>query len=347
MVEDEETARLFCRSYDVTPEGNFEGGNILHRSSEPEALARFLEVDPERLASAASAARAALFEARQQRPAPERDDKVIVSWNGLMISAMARGSQVLGRADYLASARAAARFLLDSLVVDGRLRHVHKDGRARIPAFQDDYAALLTGLVDLYEATFEVSWLQEATLLARAMIDRFRDSEEGGFYFVEAGREDLLVRTKNPFDGATPAGNSLAAIGLLRLAALTGETDFHRCAEETLHLYARLLERSPAACPFMACALHHYRRGPLEVTVVGPADSRRPFVEAANRPYLPTRALSGGDGDMVGAQTVPSLRERRPGPAGGARAYVCRDSVCSAPISDVSEFSRLLVDGHE
>ena len=345
VVEDEETARLFCRSYDVTPEGNFEGSNILHQSSGPEALARFLDVDPERLAAAATA-RAALFEARRQRVAPDRDDKVIVSWNGLMISAMARGSQVLGSADYLASAAAAARFLLDSLVVDGQLRHVHKDGRARIPAFQDDYAALLTGLVDLYEATFEVAWLQEATLLARTMIDRFRDSEEGGFYFVQAGREDLLVRTKNPFDGATPAGNSLAAMGLLRLAALTGETDFHRCAEETLHLYARLLERSPAACPFMACALHQYRNGPLEVTVVGAVDSRRPLVEAANRPYLPTRALSGGDGDTAGEAIVPALRDRRPGAAGEARAYVCRDSVCSAPVSDVSEFSRLLADGH-
>ena len=346
VIEDEEEARLFCRSYDVTPEGNFEGSNILHPSSEPEALARFLDVDPERLASAVSSARASLFEARRQRVAPDRDDKVIVSWNGLMISAMARGAQVLGGADYLVSASRAARFLLDALVVDGRLMHVHKDGRARIAAFQDDYAALVAGLVDLYEATFEVSWLQEAATLARTMIERFRDPEEGGFYFVEAGREDLLVRTKNPFDGATPAGNSLAAMGLLRLAALTGETDFRRCAEETLHLYARLLERSPAACPFMACALHQYRRGALEVTVVGSADSRRPLVEAANRPYLPTRVLSGGDGDTPGAATVPALRERRPGAAGEARAFVCRDSVCSAPVSDVTELSRLLADSH-
>ena len=345
VIEDEETARLFCRTYDVTPEGNFEGRSILHLSSEPEGLARFLGVDPQGLASANSAARAALFEARRRRVAPDRDDKVIASWNGLMVGAMARGAQVLGDPAYLASAGQAARFVLDRMVPEGRLLHVYKDGEARIAACQDDYAALVAGLVDLYEATFEAGWLREATTLARAMIERFRDPDEGGFFFVDAGRDDLLVRTKNPFDGATPAGNSLAAMALLRLGALTGEADFHRCAEETLHLYARLLERSPGACPFMACALHQYLRGPLEVTVVGAEDSRRPFVEAANRPYLPTRVLSGGAGVAAAAEAVvPALAERRPGAGGGARAYVCRDSVCSAPVEDVAELTRLLAE---
>ena len=347
VIEDEETAHLFCRCYDVTPEGNFEGANILHRSSEPEGLTRFLDIDPERLASAISAARTALFEARRQRVTPGRDDKVITSWNGLMISAMARGSQVLGDPGYLDSACRAARFLLEALVVDGGLFHVYKDGRARIAAFQDDYAALVTGLVDLYEATFEESWLLVASTLARTMIARFWDDAEGGFFYVDSGRDDLLVRTKNPFDGATPAGNSLAAMALLRLGALTGETDFRRCAEETLHLYARLLERSPGACPFMACALHQYRRGSLEISVVGSADSRRPFVEAANRLYMPTRVLSGGCSDPAGAATiVPALQERRPGAGGEARAYVCQDSVCSAPVADVAEFTRLLGEVH-
>ena len=345
-LEDEEQARLFCRYYDVTPEGNFEHGqSILHVGDEAPVLARFLDVDEETLQDAVGTGRRALFAARAQRVAPDRDDKVLVSWNGLMIHAMARGYAVFGELGYLHSATAAASFLVDTVVVDGQLRHVYKDGRASIPAFQDDYAALVIGLVSLYEATFDSRWLAAARRFADAMVERFWDHDgDGGFYFVEAGRDDLLVRTKNPFDGATPAGNSLAAIGLLRLAALTGDAALRRRAEDTLALYAPILEQSPSACPFMAGALHMLRHGALEVTVIGSPPARQPYLDAVAARYLPNLALSGSEApvDPGDAQLLPLLRDRPAGAGAAARAYVCRDSVCSAPVEDVDAFIQLL-----
>ena len=346
VIEDEEEARLFCRTYDVTPEGNFEGSNILHPSSEPEALARFLDVDPRaaglgrvvgegRPVRGPPAARGARPGRQGDRLVERADDQ---RHGAGLPGPGQRGLPGLGEPGGAFPPRRARRRRTTDARPQGRAGpHRRLPGRLRRP--RHGPGGPLRG--DLRGE------LAPGGRRPGADHDRALPGPGGGgFYFVEAGREDLLVRTKNPFDGATPAGNSLAAMGLLRLAALTGETDFHRCAEETLHLYARLLERSPAACPFMACALHQYRRGALEVTVVGSADSRRPLVEAANRPYLPTRVLSGGDGDTPGAATVPALRERRPGAAGEARAFVCRDSVCSAPVSDVTELSRLLADSH-
>ena len=346
VIDDEETARLFCAYYDITPHGNFEGNSILHVDTDIDAEARILEVSPQDLQKAVGDGRRRLFEARTWRVAPGRDDKVLVTWNGLMISAMARGYQAYGEPAWLDSARVAARFLLDHLVVDGELRHSWKDGRAGpVSAFQDDYAAFVGGLVDLFEATLEPRWLAAAVDLADSMISRFWDADgEGGFFYAEEGRADLIVRTKNPYDGATPSGNSMAALALLRLAALTDETRFHDCAEATLSAYADLLESAPTACCLMACALYQYRSGALELTVMGAAEARQPFLRAAHDSYLPNRVISGADAALDGeaADLLPLLRERRPAADGGARAYVCRDATCSAPLEDVSEFAQLL-----
>jgi uncharacterized protein YyaL (SSP411 family) len=346
VIDDEERARLFCAYYDITPQGNFEGNSILHVDTDIEAEARLLGVSAQTLQEAVDDGRRRLFEARTRRVAPGRDDKILVTWNGLMISAMARGYEAFGEAVWLDSARGAARFLLDHLIVDGELRHGWKDGRAGpVGAFQDDYAALIGGLVDLFEATLEPCWLAAAVDLADSMIKRFWDAEgEGGFFYAEEGRSDLIVRTKNPYDGATPSGNSMAALALLRLAALTDADRFHDCAEATLSAYASLLERAPTACCLMACALYQYRGGALELTVMGVAEARQPLLRAVHDRYLPNRVISGADTEADGqaADLLPLLRQRPAAPDGGARAYVCRDSTCSAPLEDVSQFARLL-----
>ncbi|HCL29600.1 MAG TPA: thioredoxin domain-containing protein [Candidatus Latescibacteria bacterium] len=344
VVDDEKTARMFCAYYDITPQGNFEGNSILHIEADVDEQARLLGVSVESLEAALADCRRRLFEARAWRVAPGRDDKVVVAWNGLMISAMARGYEAFGEQAWLTSARKAAQFLLDEAIVTRELRHSWKDGKAPIYAFQDDYAALIGGLVDLYEASLEPCWLRAAVELADQMIERFwDDTGEGGFFYADAGRTDLLVRTKNPFDGATPAGNSMAALALLRLAALTDEVRFSDHAEATLRAYTNLLESAPTACCLMICALSQSRAGALEVSIMGSEDGRRPFLRAVHDSYLPNRVISGGAGDDEATDLLPLLRERRAAGDGGARAYVCRDSTCSAPVAQVSEFAQLLV----
>ena len=345
VIDDEETARLFCAFYDITQQGNFEGNSILHTAADVEEQARLLGVSEQALETALDDGRRRLFEDRSWRVAPGRDDKVLVAWNGMMISAMARGYEAFGETAWLDSARLAARFLLDQLVVGGELWHSWKDGKAPVGAFQDDYAALIGGLVDLYEASFEPTWLAAAVVLADEMIARFWDADgEGGFYYAEAGRADLLVRTKNPFDGATPSGNSMAAMALLRLAALTDETRFQQHAEGTLQAYVSLLESAPTACCLMACALSQYRSGVLELSFVGAPRDRAPLLRVAHDRYLPNRVVSGADA-MVhgdGAGLLPLLRERRPAADGSAQSYVCRDAVCSAPLQGESALAALL-----
>ncbi|HJP29057.1 MAG: thioredoxin domain-containing protein [Candidatus Latescibacteria bacterium] len=345
VIDDEHTAKRVCAYYDITPEGNFEGDSVLHVSADIDEQARLLGVSRTELQSAIDDGRRRLFEARAWRCAPGRDDKVLAAWNGLMISAMARGYEAFGESAWLDSATMAARFLLEHLVVDGSLRHGWKDGQASVHAFQDDYAALVGGLVDLYEATFEPRWLASAVDLAEQMIERFWDTDgEGGFYYAEADRSDLIVRTKNPFDGATPSGNSLAALALLRLATLTDVNRFRDCAEATLRAYGGLLQSSPLACCHMACALSQFRCGPLELTFMGAAEARRPFLRTTHESYLPNRVISGAEtaSDDSTTDLLPLLRERHLPADGSLHVYVCRNSSCSAPLTDVAEFSRTL-----
>ena len=234
-----EEAPLFCRYFDISPEGNFEHGkSILNVPADLEGLAGFLKVDESRLADVVARGRKTLFEAREARVKPGRDEKVQVNWNGLMISAFALAYQVLGKPAYLEAAERAARFILERMRTDeGGLLHVYKDGRARIDGYQDDYAFLINALIDLYQATFEVTWLKTARELTETMIDRFWDEVEGGFFFVGKDHEALIVRSKNPYDNAIPSGNSVGTIALLRLGALLGREDFREKAERTLKLF--------------------------------------------------------------------------------------------------------------
>ena len=334
-----EDAPLFSRYFGVTQEGNFEGGSsILHVAEELPELARSLGVDETELARVVESGRVRLFAARQGRVSPARDDKIIVAWNGLMMSAMAQGFNVLGEAAYLNSAREAASFILSELVVEGELMHTWKDGRARFRAFQDDYACLVNGLLDLYEASFEVKWLEAARGLADAMCRRFWDAEHGGFFYTEEGEQDLIVRTKNPFDNATPSGNSMAALALLRLAAFLGDSSYSERAVSTLQMLNELVKRSPTACPQMMCALDFLQQHPREVAIVGFPRDRAPFVDAVHARFLPNKVVIAWapDDETTVGDLIPLLVGKMRSDE-GARAYVCANSVCLSPASSVDE----------
>ena len=343
-----EEARLFMRYYDVTPEGNFEDGkSILHVDAELADVARLLQVDEEVLRQAVEQGKQRLFEARAQRVAPGRDEKILVAWNGLMISAMARAHQILGEETYLETAVRAAEFILGEMVVDGQLLHTCKDGQARLPAYQDDYACLCNGLIDLYEASFDPRWLRAARELCQDMAERFWDVEQGGFFYTEAAAEDLIVRTKNPFDNATPSGNSVGALALLRLAGLTGDDELREKGQQALLLFAGLMQRAPSSCAQMLCALDFYESRPFEVALVGSPAGRRELWRALHGGFVPNKVVLGADPADCPAglvQELPLLEGKVSRNDETARAYVCRDFTCSPPVNSGEELCKLLAD---
>ena len=333
-----EQARLFCRYYDVTPEGNFEGKNILHVSSETADLAVFLGVEVDELQRAVALGRERLLAVREKRVRPARDDKIVVSWNGLMISAMARAHAVLDHRRYLDSGEAAAALILSELRSDnGGLMHSFKDGKSSGGGFQDDYACFINGLIDLYEASYDSGWLREAVELADQMVERFWDPEGSSFFFTEAGDTDLIVRSKNPFDNATPSGNSMAALAMMRLGALTGNESLWEKGVGTVASFAGLLERSPTSFAQMGCAFDFSMQKPLEIAVVGEGMGFRPRSAAVHEHFLPNKVVCGWPSRA--GRDAPSEEVERLVPLLAGKcsnrlpaAYVCEKMVCSPPI---------------
>ena len=221
------------------------------------------------------------------------------------------------------------------MVCDGRLLHTYKDGRARIPAYQDDYACLVNGLLDLYEASFELRFFAAAEHWAREMVARFWDEEHGGFFYAGAEATDLIVRTKNPFDNATPSGNSLGALALLRLGAMKGDQALGQQGEQTLVLFEQLLRRAPSAGAQMLCALDFYLARPTEVALVGDQAECRAFAVALYQGFVPNKVvLAAGVGADEAAAALPLLEGKL---AVGGRAYVCRDATCSRPLATAAD----------
>ncbi|MBC8289746.1 MAG: thioredoxin domain-containing protein, partial [Planctomycetes bacterium] len=236
-------ARILGEAYDVSAHGNWEGKTILNRPKPHDEVAKLLEMTPEDLEAILARCRKSLFEARAKRIAPGRDDKVLVSWNGLMISAMAQAGSVLAEEKYITAARSAVDFILSNMRdEDGRLLHSFKDGRARFNGYLDDYVCLIDGLIDLYQATFDESLITCAVELANRVFDQFGD-ETGGFFYTSSDHEELITRSKDGQDNAVPSGNGMAAYALLRLARLTSDARIEDQAEQTLDAISGQMQR--------------------------------------------------------------------------------------------------------
>ena len=241
-----ESARVFCRVYDVTEVGNFEGRNILHLSRPLEIEAKMLGREPAQLAAELAAARQRLLASRTKRIRPGRDEKVLVSWNSLAIDALARAGAAFHEPRYTTAAGAAAEFLLTHLRRDdGRLLHYWRDGRAKCEAYLDDYAGLACALLALYEADGTQAWLDQAIGLADEILARFADREHGGFFFTAADHEPLIVRKKDAIDNPVPSGNGLAAMLFLRLHAICRRDDYRAAAEATLRACLPWMRQAP------------------------------------------------------------------------------------------------------
>jgi uncharacterized protein len=327
-------AAIFCARFGVRPEGNvdedphgeFTGRNILY-----EAMREDEAVQATRL----EGAKRTLFEVRAKRPRPHLDTKVLTSWNGLMISAFAKGYVVLGGKQYLDAAERATSFLLSAMydASSGRLLRRFCEGEAAVPAFLDDYAFFAQALIDLFEAGFNPAYLETAANLANHGLQQFEDSEQGGFFSTVGGASDLLVRMKDDYDGAEPSGNSVAANVLLRLAHLTGDTAFRDRAEKCLRWVAPKLEAQPTIAPQMLVALGRWLSEPEQVVIrcaaITPEVERLLAEQRKNfSPNSVVLVITDDSADKL-TGTAPFLAqlERR----GRITLYECRNFACELP----------------
>jgi uncharacterized protein len=342
-----EGGKAFCAFYDVRAGGNWEGRSILNVPREADAAAKEAGVDPGRLEAILGEARTRLLERRNFRVPPGLDDKILCSWNALMISAMARGHQVLEEPRYLRRARAAARFLLEKMRSPaGVLLRTCRKGSARLDGSLDDYAFLAAALVDLYESDFNPLWIREARALVARMVDQFWDEAAGGFFFTRSDQEHMITRSKTGYDGALPSGNSAAALALLRLGRLTGDEDLGVRAGKILRAYRDAMGQMPAGFSAMMCAYDFHGGEAREVAIVGKEDSpsTQEMLRAVRGRFLPHKvvAFSPDDSPAPGTSSEIPLLEGKAALGGKTTAYVCQGFHCKAPTHDAEMLEKML-----
>ena len=334
---------LFCAYYDVTAAGNFEGLNILHVTQPAEEVAADFNVSIEHLNEVLDRGRKLLFQIREQRIKPGRDEKILTAWNGLMLASLAEASVILDRDDFREAAVRNADFVLANMQKEGLLLRTFKDGVAKLNGYLEDYACFVDGLIILFEVTGKLHWLEQAVTLADKMIEEFWDDQDGGFYYTGKNHERLIVRLKDYLDNATPSGNSVAADVLFRLGQLTGNDAYGRKGITVLRLQSDPLVKYPSGFGRALCALDFYLSSPKEIAVIGDSDSgdTKALLRAIWSRYVPNKVVAAAsERDERAARLVPLLRER-PKIEGKATAYVCDNYTCLAPVTDSAELSRL------
>ena len=333
----EDEAKTFAYVYDVSEEGNFEGDNILNLHKPLEVCAQILERDLGELKQELADSRDKLLAARESRIHPGLDDKVLVSWNGLMIDSMAQAAGVLDEPKYLAAATRAADFIWAQMRRDdGRLLHTWREGRAHLDAYLDDYGCLANALVTLYEASFAERHIDRAVQLAEMMLEFFHDRDQGGFFFTASDHEELIARQKDYQDNAVPSGGSMAALALLRLAKLTGRSDFAEAAEETLQSAAGLMQQSAMATGQMRIALDFYLGPTPELVLTGSDEVMAPVLRDLRHRYLPNHVVARRtQAEDERSPHLAALFAGRESDDDEPTLYVCENFTCREPIQGV------------
>jgi uncharacterized protein YyaL (SSP411 family) len=334
----------FIRTYyGVKAQGNFEHANILHVASDLGQAARAAGIPPGEAEAALRESRRALYEARRKRVPPLTDTKIITAWNGLALSALARGAQVLDAPAYAVEARRSADFILSKLLSEGRLKRIWKDGRAKAEGTLTDYAFLAAGLLDLYEASADLRYLRAAKGLMETLDAHFGDPEGGGYFLTPEGGERLIARQKPESDGAVPSGNSVAAANLLRLAEFTSEDGYRERADALVRGVSGILARSPRAATKLRSVIDFRNDLPKEIVIVKPAPEAEagPLLAKLRTAFVPNRVLVVVSEDEAAGEVgkaLPLVRGKK-ALEGRATAYVCEQRVCALPTSDPAVFA--------
>ncbi len=330
---------MFCRVYDITDRGNFEGKNI------PSLINANGKIDVKDLPNAEyviADARRKLLEVRERRVKPLRDDKILTGWNGLMLSGVLDAYQTLGNAAYLDMAEKALAFLLEHAYKNGRLFRTVTGGIGKLNAYLDDYAFLAAALIDAFEATAKPAYLDKARELTAVMLEQFWDSQAGGCFFTGKDHEPLIQRMKTAEDSAIPSGNAVAAMNFLRLFHYTGEPNYLDKAEQTLRLFRAHMDQNPFGMASMLCALDFYLAKPKEIVLVGKpgaAEMKDLLLKIYGR-YVPNKTLVRVD--SAGSGYVPAVAKGKTAIDGKPTAYVCHNFTCSQPVTDWPALEKLL-----
>jgi uncharacterized protein YyaL (SSP411 family) len=346
-------AELFIKTYNVEKQGNFKeeasgektGSNILYLKMPFSDLARSFGMSAEEFGDKIESSRKKLFDVRERRVHPHKDDKVLTDWNGLMIAALSRGAGVLNDTLYSDAAKRAADFVLGKMRDSkGRLLHRWRDGEAGIRGSIDDYSFFIWGLLELYESTFDIKYLKAALLLQTEMNELFWDDKSGGFYFTSHDAEELITRQKEVYDGAIPSGNSVAMLNLLRIGRITGDSAYDEMASKLAKAFSQSVEQAPMAYTQLLSSLDFAIGPSYEVVVAGDPASpdTKEMLSALRKKYVPNKVLLFKGGDAEGITTIAEFTKGQSAIGGKATAYVCLDHVCNLPTTDLSKALELL-----
>lgn len=343
LLGDPLVAERFRQTYDITESGNFEGHSIPRLKQSIAQYAQEFGTTEQELRDEMQKAREVLFNARCQRIRPGKDDKILASWNGLMIEALAKAGATFHEAAYLDAAKRAATFVLEQMTDDaGRLLHTYRHGKAKLSAYLDDYTYLASAMFALYEATFEPSWLEHAQKLIDTAIEHFYDTESGGFFYTADDHEQLIARNKDFYDHSVPSGNGVAALVLAKLGKLLGNEKYLQLAETTMSAAADVLQKHPIAAGQLLVA-YDYLHQPGSEVVIAAADraSCDELIQAVHNQYQPnTLLVLAIDGEDLGPSLQP-LVSGKTSRDGQPTVYVCENFQCNAPVS-ASEYLHTL-----
>jgi hypothetical protein len=333
----------FCGYYGVTPQGNFEGEtSVLNIASTMEKISELYGISIPELEEVLEEGRQKLYAEREKRIRPDRDEKILTSWNGLMISSFVDGFKVTENERYIEEAKKAARFILEEMRKDGHLMRVFHQGKSHVKGYSEDYAFFIQALIDLYEATFEIDWLKEADDLNRRMIHQFWDERNGGFFFTGKENEPLIARSKNPYDNVIPSSNSVALFNLIRLGYLTGEESLKQKAEQIIHLFYKFLSEHPSGFTHMLSGLSFFL-DPEEIGIIGSKNDLRTksMLQEIYRAYLPNKILSLKDPQKpIEGSWFPFLMEK--GVIEVPTTFVCKGFTCLPPVRNEEELKKIL-----
>ncbi|MFC1782316.1 thioredoxin domain-containing protein [Planctomycetota bacterium] len=354
-VLNDDQAELVIKVFNVEAGGNFAeeatgartGANILHLTQLMPQIAQDLNLTEQQLRQRLDAARQQLFDARAKRIRPYKDDKILTDWNGLMIAALAKGARVLDNDEYARAAKKAADFILKNMTDDqGRLLHRWRQGQAGIPAHLDDYSFMVWGLLELYETTFEVPYLQKALELNRDTHKHFWDDTEGGFYFTADDGEELLVRQKEIYDGAVPSGNSVALLNLLRIGRITVDADLETQAAALVRTFSQAVQTNPSAYTQMISGVDFALGPAYEIVIVGEtkAPDTLAILKTIRGEFIPNKVVLLRPDEQPRPEIIrlAPFTKLQTSIDGQATAYICHNYTCEEPTTDTRKILELL-----